>query len=67
MKVIHSSSPIVLGTEETNYHFVSIGCSGKEIYIDVYHSLTDASGITPLSKTLMYYFVDNGIENGFIN
>lgn len=56
VKVIHSSSPIVLGTEEANCHFVSIGCSGKAIYIDVYHSLTDASGITPLSKTLMYYY-----------
>lgn len=40
--VAYSSKPLILRTKEANCHFVSIGCSGKEINIDVYHSLTDA-------------------------
>ncbi len=54
--VTEGLKPVCLGTAESNYHFVSVGFSGKEIYIDVYHSLTDAGGITPLAKTLLYYY-----------
>lgn len=54
--VTNGEKPICLGTKEANYHYISIGYNNKNIYIDVYHSLTDAGGITPLAKTLMYYY-----------
>lgn len=56
IKVTEGPKPVCLGTYESNFHFVSVGFSGKEIHIDVYHSLTDAGGITPLAKTLLYYY-----------
>lgn len=56
VSVTPSSKMPILGTEDANHHYVSLGYNGKEILVDVYHSLTDASGITPFAKTLMYYY-----------
>lgn len=54
--VIQTNQQIVLGSEEASGHLLGFCYWGNRLHIDAYHGLTDGGGITPLVKTLLYYY-----------
>ena len=54
--VIHGDGPITLGSNEVNEHLLNVSWWKNKIHLDVYHALTDGTGIYPLIKTLLYYY-----------
>lgn len=65
-EIVPNENPIIvtqgkellyLGTEETNYHYLTIGYEDKCIFFDVYHMLTDGGSMCPFIKTLLYYYL----------
>jgi hypothetical protein len=58
---------VTLGTEESNNHLLTFGCSGNTVFLDASHYIADGMGITPFLKTVLYLYVsevygDEGIE-----
>ena len=48
-----------LNSEESNYHLVAFGLKDNRIFVDFSHLIADGNGITPLVKTLLYYYIEN--------
>lgn len=46
----------VLGGKETNFHLFSVSYNENEIYVSIWHGLTDGLGGTRFSETLLYYY-----------
>ena len=46
-----------LGSEEVNNHLLYIDTKGKEIYINICHSLAGGKGFSPFIETLLYQYV----------
>ncbi len=55
--VLHTSDSITLGSEEVNYHLVVICYDENRIFFHVSHCVTDGAGRTPLTKTVLYYYL----------
>lgn len=55
--ITHGIEPICLGSEEANYHLVAFTYEGEIICLDCFHGLTDGTGIFPLFKTILYYYL----------
>ena len=56
-KVVVGDTPVILGSEEVNYHLVVVSCSGNRIFFHVSHCITDGIGRAPLTKTVLYYYL----------
>lgn len=54
--VIHTNERITLGSAQTSGHLLAFCCWKNRIFIDVYHGLTDGGGISPMIRTLLYYY-----------
>ena len=55
--VISTDKPVVLGSEEVNYHLVVITCFEDQIVFHVSHCITDGAGRSPFTKTVLYYYL----------
>ena len=49
--------PVRLGSEEANYHLIAFTYEGEVIYFDCFHGFSDATGILPLFKIILYYYL----------
>lgn len=56
LPVLNTNKRLILGSEETSGHLIAFAYWKNRMYIDGYHGLTDGGGITPLIKTLLYYY-----------
>ena len=56
--VYKGSKGICLGSDEANGHFFSVCCKDRNIWIDMYHSMTDMKGLMPLFKTVIYLYLE---------
>ena len=56
--VINTSDKIRLNSEETNYHVWAICYEDKNLFIDVFHGLCDGIGLSALTATLLYYYLE---------
>ena len=61
--VFSDDRAVTLGTEESNGHLLTLGCSGKAIYLDASHYIADGMGITPFLKTVLYLYVAEAFGN----
>ncbi len=57
IKVREGKGAVCLGTQEANFHFLSVAFSGDTIYFDGYHGLTDGAGLLPFIKTILWYYL----------
>ena len=60
--VLHTNHQTVLGSEQTSGHLLCFCYWKNRLHIDVYHGMTDGGGITPLVKTLLYYYCSDFYE-----
>lgn len=56
LPVTEGEEGVCLGTKEANYHYIAVAYCGKNAYFDAYHPLTDATGLIPFVKSVMYYY-----------
>lgn len=49
-------APNCLGSAQANGHLLAFSWEKQEIYLDVFHGLSDAGGLLPLLRTVMYYY-----------
>lgn len=58
---------VVLGNKDTNYHMITFSYKKTWLYIDVFHGLTDATGLMEMIRTLLFYYVkevyDSNVES----
>ena len=45
-----------LNAEETNHHVWAVCCSGEYLHLDMYHGVTDGTGMYQVLATLLYYY-----------
>lgn len=64
LPVLATTSGIVLGSEAVNYHWVAVGCEGRQLKLVMHHSMADATSALWFYKTLLYCYVTDryGIE-----
>ena len=55
--ITHGIEPLRLGSGEANYHLIAFNYEDEMIFLDCFHGLTDASGLFPLIKTVLYYYL----------
>ena len=56
--VIRSTwEPILLCSEEANYHLLSFKYEGNRLAAEVSHSITDGAGFLPYFKSVLYYYL----------
>ena len=56
LPVLNTNQRLTLGSGQTNGHLIAFAYWKNRMYIDGYHGLADGGGITPLIKTLLYYY-----------
>lgn len=56
--LLHTDGRISLNTEEVNGHLWAVCFSGDRIHLDIYHGMTDGSGMYHLLSTLLYYYCE---------
>lgn len=54
--VINSEHGVPLNSEASGYHLLAFSWQKDAIYVDIFHALTDATGMMELIRTLMYYY-----------
>ena len=54
--LLHTEARIRLGTAETNYHVWAVCWWEDHIHMDVYHGITDGTGMYCVLATLLYYY-----------
>ena len=54
--VSHSEQGVPLNSEASGYHLLAFAWQKDTIYVDVFHALTDGTGMLELSRTLLYYY-----------
>lgn len=52
-----SWDPILLCSEEANYHLISFKYEGNRLTAEVSHSITDGAGFLPYFKSIMYCYL----------
>lgn len=57
-----SDNKVILGNKDTNFHMITFSYKNKWLYIDVFHGLTDATGLMELIRTLLFYYVKNAYD-----
>ena len=56
--VIRSTwEPILLCSEDANYHLLSFKYEGNRLAAEVSHSITDGAGFLPYFKSVLYYYL----------
>lgn len=56
VSVAHTERGVELNTEASGYHLLSFVWMGNTIYADVFHALTDGTGVYELMRTLLYSY-----------
>ena len=56
-KVLCSEGPLVLGSQELNYHLVAVSYYGNRMFFHFSHSITDGIGRMPFTKSVIYYYL----------
>ncbi|MGN0318332.1 MAG: hypothetical protein ACI4E1_10435 [Lachnospira sp.] len=56
--------PPPLGSEEVNYHLISVDYIGKMIFFNFNHSISGACGFIPFIKTVLYLYISE--KYGFV-
>ena len=54
--VINTEKGVTLNSEASGYHLLAFSWTGNTIYVDVFHALTDGTGVYALIRTLLYYY-----------
>lgn len=54
--VTDSEKGVPLNSEASGYHLLAIAWQNDKIYVDVFHALTDATGMMEIVRTLLYYY-----------
>lgn len=54
--ILNSLASPTFNTEETNMHFISFGYKDDWIVINMFHILTDGTGLYSVLRTLLYYY-----------
>lgn len=49
--------PILLCSEEANYHLLSFKFEGNRLTAEISHSITDGAGFLPYFKSVLYYYL----------
>ena len=57
MSVINSWEPILLNSEDSNYHLAFWKYEGHRLAFEISHDLTDGTGIMPYVKSAMYLYL----------
>lgn len=55
--ITRGAEPICLGSEAANRHLTALTYEDDIIYFDIFHGLTDAVGMFPFIKTVLYYYL----------
>lgn len=53
---------VCLGSEEANGHLVAFAYEGNAVSIDMSHYIADGTGMTPLFKTIAWYYLKESIR-----
>ena len=56
--VIHTSGAIRLASGQSNHHIWAVCWEDDTIYLDFFHGYMDGMGATPLTETLLYYYLN---------
>ena len=56
--VLNTSGKISLNSEETNYHVWAICYEDDYLFIDMFHGICDGIGLSALTSTLLYYYLE---------
>ena len=56
--LLHRDEKVCLNAEDTNYHVWAICYEDKDLFIDVFHGLCDGIGLSALTATLLYYYLE---------
>ena len=56
--LLKTNDKISLNTEEVNYHLWAVCCFRDYIHLDVYHGMTDGTGMYHVLSTLLYYYCE---------
>ncbi len=51
-------TPKCLGSAESKEHLLAFAKDGNRIFLDVSHFIADGNGITPVVKTMLYYYIE---------
>ena len=57
LPVYKGSGGITLGSEEAHGHYLAAGYEDNRIFFDMYHSMSDAQGMIPWLKTVVYLYI----------
>ena len=55
--IVDGVMPVLLNSEESNRHLLSLAYAGNTVYFDMSHSLTDGTGAMEFIKTTLYYYI----------
>ena len=55
--VFESDRQVILGSPDVNYHLAAVTYSGKHIYFNFSHNITDGCGRAPFTMAVLYYYV----------
>ena len=65
MTVRNSLDSIRLNSEESNYHLAAWKYEGNRVAFEIFHSLTDGSGVLPYIKSAMYLYLSQKTGKSF--
>lgn len=54
--VSDSEKSVSLNSEASGFHLLAFACQMNTIFVDVFHALTDGTGMMELIRTLLYYY-----------
>ena len=55
--IVDGVMPVLLNSEESNRHLLSLAYAGNTVYFDMSHSLADGTGAMEFVKTTLYYYI----------
>ena len=56
ISVLNTDRQISLNSEQTNFHVWAVCYSDDRLYLDIYHGITDGTGMYTVLSTLLYYY-----------
>ena len=65
--ISEDGTPKCLNSKESNDHLLAFAFEENRIFIDVSHFIADGNGIAPVTKTLLYYYIEKRYGAGGID